>query len=81
MLDLVQLAAAERANWVWKGVSCAQPAERRCLILLSDGGEDAVSVREFDLATGTFVEGWFNLPKGKQDVSWESVNSLLVSRE
>ena len=81
VIDLDKLAADEKANWVWKGASCARPAERRCLVELSDGGEDAVTVREFDLVTGTFVPGGFTLPKGKQEVSWESENSLLVSRE
>ena len=81
VLDLDALAASEKANWVWKSASCARPAERRCLIELSDGGEDAVTVREFDLATGRFVDGGFMLPKGKQRVAWENENSLLISRE
>jgi prolyl oligopeptidase len=81
VLDLDALAASEKANWVWKGASCARPAERRCLMYLSDGGEDAVTVREFDLKDKAFVKGGFKLPKGKQDVSWENENSLLVSRE
>ena len=81
VLDLDALAAADKANWVWKGAQCARPAERRCLISLSDGGEDAVTVREFDLGTNSFVTGGFTLPKGKQDVSWVSENELLVSRE
>jgi prolyl oligopeptidase len=81
VLDLDALATAEKANWVYKGLDCARPAERRCLISLSDGGEDAVTVREFDLPTAKFVEGGFLLPKGKQRVAWEDENSLLVSRE
>ena len=81
VLDLDALASAEKANWVWKGAQCARPLDRRCLINLSDGGEDAVTVREFDLKTNSFVKGGFVLPKGKQDVSWENENSLLVSRE
>jgi prolyl oligopeptidase len=62
VLDLDALAASEKANWVWKGASCARPAERRCLIHLSDGGEDAVTVREFDLPSKSFVKGGFVLP-------------------
>ena len=82
VLDLDALAKAEKANWVWKGATAPGPAERRCLISLSDGGEDAVTVREFDLATGKFVrQGGFVLPKGKQDVDWEDENTLLVARE
>jgi prolyl oligopeptidase len=81
VLDVDALAAAEKANWVWKGAQCARPLERRCLINLSDGGEDAVTIREFDLRTKSFVKGGFVLPKGKQRVDWENENSLLVSRE
>jgi prolyl oligopeptidase len=81
VLDLDALATSERANWVWKGAQCARPLERRCLINLSDGGEDAVTIREFDLKTKSFVKGGFVLPKGKQRVDWENENTLLVSRE
>lgn len=81
VLDLDALAAAEKANWVWKGAQCARPAERRCLVNLSDGGEDAVTIREFDLGTKSFVRGGFVLPKGKQNVDWENENSILVARE
>src|SRR3954467_5063006 len=81
VLDVDALAAAEKANWVFKGASCARPAERRCLISLSDGGEDAVTVREFDLPSGKFVDGGFNLPKAKSRVSWEDENTLLISTE
>jgi prolyl oligopeptidase len=81
VLDLDALAASEKANWVWKGASCARPAERRCLIHLSDGGEDAVTVREFDLPSKSFVKRGFVLPKGKQRVAWENENTLLISRE
>jgi prolyl oligopeptidase len=81
VLDLDALAASEKANWVYKGASCARPAERRCLINLSDGGEDAVTIREFDLPTGKFVEGGFVIPKGKSRAAWEDENTLLISRE
>src|SRR6202043_2379926 len=41
VLDLDALASAENANWVWKGYDCRWPAEDRCMLFLSDGGEDA----------------------------------------
>ena len=81
VLDLDALAASEKANWVWKGAQCARPSERRCLVNLSDGGEDAVTVREFDLPSKSFVKDGFVLPKGKQDASWQDENTLLISRE
>ncbi len=80
-LDLDALARAENANWVWKGADCAWPAETHCLVFLSDGGEDAVTVREFDLSSATFIKDGFILPHGKQSAAWEGPDTLLVSRE
>src|SRR5262249_2169656 len=48
VLALDSLARVENANWVWEGADCAAPADRRCMISLSDGGEDALTAREFD---------------------------------
>ncbi|MDQ6827306.1 MAG: prolyl oligopeptidase family serine peptidase [Gemmatimonadota bacterium] len=81
VLDLDSLATAEKANWVWQGTNCAEPAERRCILSLSDGGEDAATLREFDLATRSFVKNGFSLPRGKQRVTFASEDTLLVSRE
>ncbi|MDP3674760.1 MAG: prolyl oligopeptidase family serine peptidase [Novosphingobium sp.] len=81
VLDIDALGKAEGKSWVWKGAQCLQPAETRCLVSLSDGGEDAVEVREFDLATGRFVEGGFRLPRAKSDFAWEDENHLLVATE
>ena len=80
-LDLDALSKAEKANWVWKGADCEWRAERRCLINLSDGGEDAVTVREFDLEKGGFVDDGFILPHGKQTTAWADPQTLLVARE
>ncbi len=81
VLDLDALAKSEKANWVWKGADCDSPGQRRCLLYLSDGGEDAVTVREFDLGTRAFVMNGFVLPKGKQGVAWTGLDTLLISRE
>jgi len=81
VLDLDALAKSEKANWVWKGADCVAPAEQRCLLRLSDGGEDAVTIREFDVVTRAFVPNGFSLPKGKQDAAWMGPDTLLVSRE
>jgi prolyl oligopeptidase len=81
ILDIDALSKAEKANWVFKGASCLAPDETRCLITLSDGGKDAVTVREFDTVTKTFVEGGFVLPEGKQNYTWLDKDTLLVGRE
>jgi len=81
VLDLDSLARAENANWVWRGADCAAPAERHCMLALSDGGEDAATYREFDVQTRAFVTDGFELPRGKQRVAWHGEDTLLVSRE
>jgi prolyl oligopeptidase len=81
VLDIDALGKAESKSWVMKDIICLRPEERRCLISLSDGGEDAVELREFDLDTQRFVEGGFHLPRGKHRVDWEDENHLLVATD
>ncbi|MDO9588819.1 MAG: prolyl oligopeptidase family serine peptidase [Brevundimonas sp.] len=81
ILDFDALAAAEGKNWVYKGATCLPPEETRCLVSLSDGGKDAVTVREFDRATGAFVEGGFVLPESKGGVSWIDQDTVLIARD
>lgn len=80
-LDLDALAATEHKNWVWKGADCDSPSGERCMIALSEGGEDASTAREFDLRTEQFVADGFSLPHGKQNAAWVDDDTLLVSRE
>jgi prolyl oligopeptidase len=81
LLDLDALSKAEGKNWIWKGANCLKPAQTLCLVHLSDGGSDAVEDREFDAATGKFVEGGFRFPNGKQNISWIDHDTLIVARE
>jgi prolyl oligopeptidase len=81
ILDIDALSKTEGANWVFKGASCLPPEDTRCLVTLSDGGKDAVTVREFDTATKSFVPGGFVLPEGKQNYTWLDKDTLLVGRE
>jgi prolyl oligopeptidase len=80
-LDLDALSRAENKKWVWKGLTCLEPDERHCLVALSEGGEDAVTYREFDLETGAFVSNGFNLPTSKQGADWIDADTLIVSRD
>jgi len=81
ILDVDALAAAEDANWVYKGAQCLSPDDRLCLINLSDGGKDAVVMREFDRETGLFIENGFELPESKGGADWVDENTLLVYRD
>lgn len=81
LLDIDQLARDEGKDWVFKGAQCLAPDEARCLISLSDGGKDAVVVREFDIPSRTFVEGGFHLPEGKHRLTWLDRDTLLVATD
>jgi prolyl oligopeptidase len=81
VLDVDALGHAEGKSWVLKGIDCLRPEERLCLISLSDGGEDAVEIREFDLDAHAFVAGGFHLPRGKHRVAWLDADHLLVASE
>ncbi|ALJ07512.1 prolyl oligopeptidase family serine peptidase [Brevundimonas sp. DS20] len=81
VLDIDALAEAESANWVYKGSTCLAPDERYCLISLSNGGKDAVTMREFDSVTRSFVEGGIYLPESKGGASWINKDTLLVARD
>jgi prolyl oligopeptidase len=81
VVDLDALSDAERENWVWIGADCLKPAYRRCLVSLSRGGADAHVVREFDLATKTFVTDGFALPEAKTNSSWLDADSLYVATD
>ncbi|WP_285713064.1 prolyl oligopeptidase family serine peptidase [Erythrobacter oryzae] len=81
ILDVDALAKAEGKEWVYQGSTCLPPALNRCMIALSDGGEDATILREFDTKTKQFVEGGFVLAEKSQGgVEWVDENTLLVGR-
>ena len=83
LLDIDELAAQEGTDWVYRGASLLRPDFDRALISLSPDGGDAVTVREFDLRTRSFVpapEG-FELPVAKTGASWIDRDSLLVSTD
>ena len=81
LIDLDELSRAEGRNWVWKGAVCDPVTHGRCLVSLSDGGEDAVTVREFDRTTRQFVPDGFVVPRGKVEVAFSDENTVLISRE
>ena len=79
VLDLDALARDEKQNWVWSAPVPLYPDYDRYLLRLSRGGGDATVVREFDLATKTFVKAQpFDLPEGKNSVTWLDRDTLFV---
>lgn len=66
VLDIDKLAKDEGRNWFWKGATCLKPDQTRCLVRLSNGGGDAVELREFDTVSKTFVEGGSARPRASR---------------
>ncbi len=90
LIDLDALSAAEHRSLFFKGATCLPPEDRFCLVHLSDGGGDAVEIREFDTKEGTFVtggptgayvEGGFRFPRAKQDAAWLDHETLLLASD
>jgi prolyl oligopeptidase len=82
LLDVDALAAQEEENWVWQGASVLRPGGyRQALVHLSRGGADASVVREFDIATRSFVEGGFYVPEAKTDVGWIDADRIYVGTD
>ncbi|CAN5553408.1 prolyl oligopeptidase family protein [soil metagenome] len=81
VLDYDALGKKDGEKWVHSGVIGLYPGDGRALVGLSAGGEDAVTLREFDLKAGEFVKDGFVLPKSKQTADWTEKDTLLVSRD
>ena len=81
LLDIDAMSAADKKNWVFKGADCLSPAYVDCMVSLSNGGGDAVEIREFDLDKGTFIPGGFTIPTAKTDVAWAAPDALYLDTD
>ena len=81
VLDIDALSEAEGEKWVYKGLDCLPEEHRKCLIRLSPGGGDAVTTREWDMQTMSFVEGGFDVPVAKQGTDWIDEDTLFVGTD
>src|SRR3984957_1282520 len=81
VLDLDQLAATEKENWVWHGYNVLKPSNDRCLIELSHGGADAAVIREFDMNSKQFVSDGFTVPEAKSEVAWRDRDTLYIGTD
>jgi prolyl oligopeptidase len=87
VLDVDALGREEGQSWVWGGATAHHPDDlnelpTRALLLLSQGGSDAKTMREFDLVSKRFVsleEGGFQLTEpAKCRFSWLNRDTLLA---
>ena len=81
LLDIDAMSRADDKKWVFKGATCLSPAYVDCMVSLSNGGGDAVEIREFDLDNAVFVPGGFTLPNAKTHVAWAGPDSLFVGTD
>ena len=81
LIDVDALSKAEGRNWVFEGADCLEPTFDRCLVGLSDGGTDALTWREFDMASATFVPGGFATPPAKARVAWADRDHLFLTSD
>ena len=81
IIDYDALGKQDKQSWVGHGLACMEPEQERCMVALSVGGEDAVTFREFNLKAGTFADGGFVMPRGKQRLAWMDKDTLLIGRD
>lgn len=81
VLDIDALAEKDKIKWVFKGAVGLYPTYDRFLVNLSNGGGDAVVIKEFDAKTKTFITGGFELAEAKGDASYWDENTLIISTD
>lgn len=80
LLNLDNLAREESRNLVFSHAA-VHAASDRALVFLSSGGEDKTEMREFDLASRSFVTGGFQAPAAKMGVAWFGPDELLIATD
>ena len=78
LLDIDAMSKDENIKWVFKGAQGLYPKYNKFLVSLSNGGGDAVVVKEFDAITKKFIPTGFSLPDSKTNISYLDENSVIV---
>jgi prolyl oligopeptidase len=81
LLDIDKLSEADNKKWVFKESEGLYPDYNRFLIQLSDGGGDAVYIKEFDVNKKQFIEDGFLIDEAKSDAAYVDKNTLIVSTD
>jgi prolyl oligopeptidase len=79
LLDVDKLAIEENQDWILNAVQTLPGNHPRAILSLSRGGSDAVTLREFDTDSKTFVTDGFVLPEAKGGAQWFDADTLLLS--
>jgi len=80
LISFDDLSKKENIKWVFKGSLTAplSTQQDRVLIKLSNGGKDAVQIREFSLKTKRFIDKGLNLPEAKYAIDMVDKDQLLI---
>jgi prolyl oligopeptidase len=80
LIDVDQIATEEGKSWYVSPMQMKfSPSGKTVVVPLSDGGSDAVALREFDLEAKRFLEGGFETPVRRHTVEWLDEDILLVA--
>ena len=81
LLDVDELGRREGAEWVFSGATLLPRDYTRALVALSPDGGDAVTVREFDLPSRSFVPNGFIVPTAKSEYSWIDRDTIYLGTD
>lgn len=81
LLDIDALSKNDNIKWVYKGSTGLYPNYNRFLVRLSNGGGDAVVVKEFDADKKQFIDKGFYLPEAKGEANYVDENTLIISTD
>jgi prolyl oligopeptidase len=81
LLDIDKLSETDGKKWVYKGSEGLYPDYNHFLIQLSDGGGDAVFIKEFDVNKKQFIKDGFSIDEAKGNAEYVDENTLLVSSD
>ncbi len=79
LIDLDAVSFGQNTAWNWQFGKCLSPEFSRCLIGLSRPGAEGVVVREYDIATKSFVSGGFDVGEGQTQVEWVDSDTVLIA--
>lgn len=81
LIDIDKISKIENTKWVFKGATGVYPTYDRFLVSLSNGGGDAVEIREFDVTKKQFVQYGFHIKEAKGGADYVDENTLIVSSD
>jgi len=81
ILDMDAYSKKQGKNYDFHGLECASEKQKKCLVMLSPGGSDAVEIREFNLKKKRFSKNGIFIPLAKTRVSWKDENTLYLGTD